>query len=262
MFVRTATGWAPETKLVASDGAVDDWFGRSVALSADGRVALIGAFLDDTSAGEDAGSARVFALRATNGSACESDDECVSGHCVDGVCCESECGGGLPDCQACSVAAGGREDGACTPLRPDVAPTVVCRPAVGACDAEETCTNDGVECPADRLVEAMAVCRQASCTEGEETLEAVCDGASAECPAPTRRACEPYVCGDDTCSTSCTNDRDCVEGHVCEDGACVRRVHRGSGCGCAVPGRATGAAPLALLVLALALVARRRPQSR
>ncbi|HEY8428532.1 MAG TPA: NAD-dependent epimerase/dehydratase family protein, partial [Sandaracinaceae bacterium] len=61
VFVRTETGdWVEEAMLAAPDGAADDWFGRSVALSADGRVALVGAERDDTPAGEDAGSARVF----------------------------------------------------------------------------------------------------------------------------------------------------------------------------------------------------------
>ena len=33
---------------------------------------------------------------------------CQSGFCVDGVCCDTACGGGAgDDCQACAVAAGG-----------------------------------------------------------------------------------------------------------------------------------------------------------
>jgi hypothetical protein len=43
--------------------------------------------------------------------------ECASVLCVDVVCCDRACGGGVPgDCLACSVAQGGTEDGVCGPL--------------------------------------------------------------------------------------------------------------------------------------------------
>ncbi len=49
--------WTETTSFLASDGAVDDWFGRSVAL--DGNVAIVGANKDDDN-GEDSGSAYVY----------------------------------------------------------------------------------------------------------------------------------------------------------------------------------------------------------
>ena len=49
---------AEEDKLTASDAAARDWFGLSVALSGD--TALVGAWLDDCTAGDDCGSAYVF----------------------------------------------------------------------------------------------------------------------------------------------------------------------------------------------------------
>jgi hypothetical protein len=55
----TATGTVNENaKLVASDGAVNDEFGRSVSLS--GTIGLVGAYLDDIGANFDQGSAYVF----------------------------------------------------------------------------------------------------------------------------------------------------------------------------------------------------------
>jgi hypothetical protein len=57
VFTRNDTIWTQEANLYASDGAVDDWFGWSVAL--DGDNALIGAYRDDDT-GEDSGSAYVF----------------------------------------------------------------------------------------------------------------------------------------------------------------------------------------------------------
>jgi hypothetical protein len=82
------------------------------------------------------------------GAACTQDAQCQSGSCVDGVCCESACGGGATnDCQACSVAAGGTVDGTCGAVRADAA--VVCRPSAVACDVAETCDGASLSCPAD-----------------------------------------------------------------------------------------------------------------
>jgi hypothetical protein len=82
------------------------------------------------------------------GVACTRDAQCQSGSCVDGVCCESTCGGGLAnDCQACSVAAGGAQDGTCGAVRADAA--VVCRPSAVACDVAEVCDGASLSCPAD-----------------------------------------------------------------------------------------------------------------
>ncbi|HEY0095355.1 MAG TPA: hypothetical protein VGB96_13580, partial [Archangium sp.] len=83
-----------------------------------------------------------------NGTACTQDAACQSGFCVDGVCCESACGGGAGnDCQACGVAAGGSVDGVCGAVRADAA--VVCRPSAVACDVAEVCDGAGTTCPAD-----------------------------------------------------------------------------------------------------------------
>jgi len=51
--------WIEETKLTASDGAADDWFGFCVSVSGD--LAVMGAFQNDD-AGSDSGSAYVFRL--------------------------------------------------------------------------------------------------------------------------------------------------------------------------------------------------------
>ena len=57
VFAFDGVDWEEEAKLTASDGAVDDSFGYSVAV--DGDVAVIGAFQDDDN-GADSGSAYVF----------------------------------------------------------------------------------------------------------------------------------------------------------------------------------------------------------
>ncbi len=61
IFVRSGASWTQQAKLVASDGAADDYFGRSVSISADGAYAVIGAYADDVGANTDQGSAYIFA---------------------------------------------------------------------------------------------------------------------------------------------------------------------------------------------------------
>jgi len=58
VFVRSEGTWTEQQKLTASDAAAEDLFGGSVAISGDTVVA--GAYVDDTPAGEDTGSAYVF----------------------------------------------------------------------------------------------------------------------------------------------------------------------------------------------------------
>ena len=63
ILVRSGTTWIQQAKLTASDGATDDYFGHSVALSGD--IALVGAYLDDVGANVDQGSAYIFVRSGT-----------------------------------------------------------------------------------------------------------------------------------------------------------------------------------------------------
>ena len=60
VFVRSGSSWSQQAQLLAGDGAANDNLGFGVSLSADGNMALVGAYHDDTTAGADAGSAYVF----------------------------------------------------------------------------------------------------------------------------------------------------------------------------------------------------------
>ena len=63
VFTRSGTTWVQQQQLTASDGAWDDLFGGSVALSGD--TALVGADLDDVDGKPDQGSAYVFIRSGT-----------------------------------------------------------------------------------------------------------------------------------------------------------------------------------------------------
>jgi len=62
VFTRTGTTWTQQAKLLASDGATQDYFGYAVSL--DGDTAFIGAEGDDDN-GVDSGSAYVFTRTGT-----------------------------------------------------------------------------------------------------------------------------------------------------------------------------------------------------
>ncbi|WP_282416490.1 hypothetical protein [Polyangium sp. 15x6] len=176
VFVRSGATWTQQTKLLASDGASYDNFGTSVALS--GSTALVGAKWDDNYVG----SAYVFVLGPSNGSSCASGATCASGFCVDGVCCDSACGGGVEsDCQACSVAAGAAVDGTCGAI----AAGTVCRASAGVCDVEESCDGSSTACPADGKAAQGNECRASA---GACDVAESCDGASADCPVDMKVA--------------------------------------------------------------------------
>jgi uncharacterized repeat protein (TIGR01451 family) len=63
VFVRSGGTWSPQQKLTAADGAADDRFGASVAISGD--TAVVGAPADDVGANANQGSAYVFIRTGT-----------------------------------------------------------------------------------------------------------------------------------------------------------------------------------------------------
>jgi hypothetical protein len=201
------------------------------------------------------------------GWACELDSQCPSGACVDGVCCDTPCGGGAADCQACSAAAGSAVDGSCAPLPAGT----TCRAAAGACDVAESCDGTSAECPADAFAQAGTTCRAAA---GPCDVPEACTGSSPACPADvlvaagtTCRAAADRCDAAEVCSgaaASCPVDLPaddgtaCGAGGSCRAGACVTprsppsRPPRG-GCGTGEGGFAS----LALAALAAATARRR-----
>jgi hypothetical protein len=60
VFERNGSTWQQQTQLTAADGAANDLFGFSVALSSNGKTALIGAFSKTVGSNEFRGAAYVF----------------------------------------------------------------------------------------------------------------------------------------------------------------------------------------------------------
>ena len=175
MFTRSGTAWTQQAKYMPATG-YDHWFGTGIAISGD---TVVSGAPNASDKGSYTGAAYVFSLTNTlpNGSSCISSWQCHSGHCVDGVCCDTMCGGGLADCMACSKKAGAAADGSCGPL---VSKTFTCRAATGDCDAAEVCSAKSAACPADELEAPGTVCRASA---GDCDAVEKCSGTSATCPA-------------------------------------------------------------------------------
>ena len=146
------------------------------------------------------------------GKTCSGNNNCALGFCVDGVCCNTACGGGDPtDCQACNLtAAQGGTPGTCS-----VPVGQVCRAAVAAapgttasCDAAEVCAAGNTACPPDLPAAAGTVCR----TSADGNL---CD------PAET---CNGFNCPANTSTRdgqACTDDGNPCSLDLCESNACT-----------------------------------------
>lgn len=259
-FVRNGTTWSQQAKLVASDGAAADYFGNAVALA--GGTTVIGAQGKKGPASypnPSVGGVYFGTLLATPGLGCENGAECTTGFCVDGVCCDTACGGGAPDdCMACIGALTGGTDGTCASLAAPVASTVVCRASGGVCDPAETCQSGSIACPAQVFAATDVTCRAAS---GVCDVAETCTGASADCPsdafASSGVPCRPSNGSCDlaeTCtgaSAQCPADAFASSSVVCRAsvGACdVAESCTGTSAACpsdasATPGTACGPAP-------------------
>ena len=178
LFSRSGTKWTEQTKFTAGDGVASDNFGWAVAV--DGDTSMVGSLNHDYAA-SDSGAVYFFKgsivcdKLASNGSSCSAGGQCDSGHCVDGVCCDTACGGVVDDCQACSTSTGAAVNGTCKVL----AAGATCRASAGGCDVSETCDGSSTVCPGDGWRPASFTCRSAT---GPCDQEEKCTGSSALCP--------------------------------------------------------------------------------
>ncbi|EYF04394.1 DNRLRE domain-containing protein [Chondromyces apiculatus] len=138
-----------------------------------------------------------FTVGNGQGSVCTFDVDCLSGFCVDGVCCNSACGGNnANDCQVCSQAAGAATNGVCS-VR---AAGSVCRPSLDGCDVEEVCNGSATSCPAD------VVLPPAQCASGCVTVQ---DGLA----APHNIVADSYIAPGTPNDTSAVNYPELLTGN-------------------------------------------------
>jgi hypothetical protein len=129
---------------------------------------------------------------------------CPSGHCVDGVCCESACDA---TCEACVDTLTGSPSGRCDPIPGGEDPAGECEPSPGY---PNDCGADGA-CSGERSCRAYATpttaCGETACSDGVVSGQ-LCDG-SGQCREDTA-PCAPYLCDGSACGTSCGSDVDCA----------------------------------------------------
>ncbi|MDB4994718.1 MAG: Fibronectin type domain protein [Myxococcaceae bacterium] len=166
VFTKNASGAWEGLRLMPSDPGAFDGFGSAMAVSGD--TVLVGAGFklatSDAGAANYAGAAYAYRFALPEGDPCTTANACLSGFCVDGVCCDTACGAGSQqDCQACSVTTGAAKNGTCSPA----APSIMCRTAAGDCDAPESCDGVNTSCPADGTRPNGTTCAGGSCTAGK-----------------------------------------------------------------------------------------------
>ncbi len=202
------------------------------------------------------GGTYVRAHSGENGVTCAKDRDCVSGLCVENVCCDSRCDGpcdacdrlgsvgtcvlaprGVPGSPSCAPYTCSGDSAACLAscaTSDDCVITSYCHPD-GTCQPR---TPAGVACQEDRQ------CATGPCVEGlccNRACNGVCErcdvpGALGTCtpltePRDGGPSCAPYRCSlTGACGTSCASGSDCDETAYCAGGTCLPKKSRGSSC--------------------------------
>jgi hypothetical protein len=130
------------------------------------------------------------AASKTEGGSCKEDCECLSGHCADGVCCNTACDG---PCEACNLT---DHVGTCSAHAPQTDPEGDCGPynCNGARACETSCS--GGACSQDCSVNNY--CNGSSCAS-KRSLGASCND-TCQCASGY---CVDGVCCNTTCAGGC-----------------------------------------------------------
>lgn len=135
------------------------------------------------------------------GGTCQSAADCASGHCVDGVCCASDC---TNPCATCRRELGAFVTGICSGAKEGSIGRPPCDPFVcaGGSVVCAPCTKDA-QCESDRYCAANGECKP------RVGRGAPCDGSGdgTECQEPGCRVCESgLTCADGVCCSSDCSD--------------------------------------------------------
>jgi hypothetical protein len=142
---------------------------------------------DPTETDVDCGGGATCGNNCAQGKHCSKNNDCGSGFCADGVCCNTACTG---TCVACSAAKkGSGSDGVCGSIvkgKPDDAP--VCG-GTSLCDGASGCKKaDGQTCG------SSAECLSGSCADGV-CCNTACSGTCLACSAAKKSSGADGVCG-------------------------------------------------------------------
>jgi hypothetical protein len=296
VFVRGGTTWTQQQKLSASDGARQDRFGASVAVSGD--TIVVGATDAPHTSGPPAAyiytrsgtswteTQKLVAKEATTSalgcSAAISGDTAVYGTCGQGgngayvfalralaagtpcsssdQCASTLCVDGVCCDRACNGPCEACDvpgkGGICSPVSGAPHGARTCGGAV--CDAENDAGSCKPACTTSDDCVNNAPCIDSACTQGA-TCSA--DGLSSNPRQGPPLACSPYRCGaNGECGTSCGTSDDCAPGFACrgDTKTCESAAAGSSGSGCGAAPGGSGDARAWLIALAIVLASRRR----
>lgn len=153
------------------------------------------------------------------GEACGEPQMCLSGHCVDGVCCDGPCDG---VCETC-VAPG--SEGTCQPYESGQDPEGECTGdgvCAGSCDGGSKCV----------FPDETTACGDAYCSASDNVqVQLLCDGAGACRNVPND--CGFFICEEaiGACLQSCATHGACVSEAYCDGGSCLEKKGDGVVCG-------------------------------
>ncbi len=199
----------------------------------------------------DAGN--MCSSKQSNGQTCSGPNQCVSNHCVDGLCCNTACAGA---CDRCDVTGA---EGTCSIVGAGAAGAPTCSPYVcsgitascpGSCTTDTQCESthfcsggacvpkhvSGISCTlANQCLSGFCAdgfCCNSACAGACD----VCNATPGTCSTPGGAvgspSCTPYLCaaGNAGCPTGCTTDGQCGAGFFCDGAACVPAQGNGLSC--------------------------------
>lgn len=164
--------------------------------------------------------------KLAKGQNCQAANQCSTGFCVDGSCCESACTG---SCMACNGALTIAQSGTCAAVTAGTDPDNNCADqGASSCGTDGKCDGSG-KC---RKYGPTAVCAAATCSGSTQTNAKTCDG-NGVCSSNGTTNCSPYVCSGSQCGASCSGSTGCVSGSFCTSGTCQGQKSNGATCGSA-----------------------------
>ncbi|MCR9159155.1 MAG: putative metal-binding motif-containing protein [Nannocystaceae bacterium] len=166
-----------------------------------------------------------------DGETCDGDQQCISGHCQNGFCCDSgDCCADSGDCSAYDEAPVCDSSATCQGTRVD-----------GVCSATSQCETDTVDDDSGCATIEADDCGPYPallCGPGQNQTPPVCaDDCSGDAECDASAHCDGNVCvPDEGPGGSCTSTAQCQGGLSCVDGVCCTSSCVGTCEACDVPG--------------------------
>ena len=164
--------------------------------------------------------------KKADGLACGAGVQCLSGSCIDGICCNLPCNG---PCEACTaVKKGGGQDGTCGNIASGADPDNECTSQMSSmCGTTGVCDGFG-KC---QLYSSATVCAPPTCAANGFTLHKTnqCNG-NGSCIVAGDQDCSPFACNGGACIATCAVDSQCATGAYCSAPNCLVKQADGTTC--------------------------------